>query len=291
MESWLNKMSDSQKSLNYKVSFIQTKSGSDPQPYVWRHAVSQDGIEMEQLDHLNGPGREVIRIGNKVSYFESHRPAYSLASGYILGPLPHHLLAAPISLMGIYDFVVVGKSRISGRAAQQIRMLSKDKSRFGYNLWLDQTTALPLKISMIDFDGQKIEQIQVTELEVTEQPDEYFTRIQDVPLPDIIQLPKPAEVAQNWKINFIPVGMKQVKHSIRQLPDNGGPLEYMMLSDGLVDVSIYLQRAAVAKNDILANFGADIYYSSIQGQVLVTVIGKIPANTANAIASSVSLVR
>ncbi|GAC15124.1 sigma-E factor negative regulatory protein RseB [Aliiglaciecola lipolytica E3] len=286
-------MAEAKSNLNYTASFVLSKQGTDPQPYRWRHAVTEDGIEMEQLDQLNGPGREVIRVGDKVSYFESHRPPYSLASGYIIGPLPNRLLTEPRSLLSAYDFVIIGKSRISGKAAQQIRMISKDKSRFGYNLWLDQQTGLPLKINVVDLTGQNVEQIQVTALEVTEHPDPYFTRLETAAMPAVIQLPTQEEVKQKWQIEFIPVGMEQVKHTVRQLPDNGGPLEYLMLSDGLVDISVYMHRATdpSAASDIVARFGSDIYYSSRQGTVLVTVIGKIPANTANAIASSISVVQ
>ncbi|WP_260681625.1 MucB/RseB C-terminal domain-containing protein [Aliiglaciecola sp. M165] len=292
-QKWLTKMAEAKRSLNYEASFIISKPGSDPQPYLWRHGVSEDGIEMEHLDQQNGPGREVVRIGNNVSYFESHRPAYTLASGYILGPLPHVLLNEPMSLLDAYEFVVVGKGRISGRAAQQIRMVSKDKSRFGYNLWLDHKTGLPLKINMMDIKGQKIEQIQITTLDVTDTPSAFFERIDTNALPEVVQLPDSKENKQNWQLGFVPVGMEQVKHSVRQLPENGGPLEYIMISDGLVDVSVYLQRATAtaSESDIVARFGSDIYYSRVQGSVLVTVIGKIPASTANALASSITLVQ
>lgn len=289
---WLDKMTEAKANLNYTASFILSKPGADPQPYLWRHGVNQDGVEMEQLDQLNGPGREVVRVGDKVSYFESHRPPYSLASGYIIGPMPNGLLTDPKSLLDSYDFVIIGKSRISGKVAQQIRMISKDKSRFGYNLWLDQQTGLPLKINVVDLNGQKVEQIQVTALDVSEQPDPYFTRLETATMPAVIQLPPAQDVAPKWKIDFVPIGMQQIKHTIRELPDNGGPLEYLMLSDGLVDISVYMQRAtaSAAESDIVARFGSDIYYSRKQGAVLVTVIGKIPANTANSIATSVSLV-
>lgn len=286
-------MSEAVQSLNYRMSFVLSKPGGDPQPYTWRHGIDADGTQMEQLDQLNGPGREVIRIGERVSYFDSHRPPYGLMAGYISGPLPHVLLTDPISLMGAYEFVVVGKSRVSGRAAQQIRMVSKDKTRFGYSIWLDQKTGLPLKIDIVDLNGQKIEQVQVTGLEVTEQPDPFFSNNIDLAsLPDVVQLPSSVESAQKWQLGFMPVGMQQIKHSVLKMQDNAGSLEHIMISDGLVDVSVYVQQAlgSSSENDIVAKFGSDIYYSRTQGQMLITVIGKIPPNTANAIATSLNRV-
>lgn len=288
--AWLAKMASAKRNLNFQISFVLMKPGVEAQPFIWRHGVSAEGIELEQLDEMNGPGREVIRIGNQVSYFEPNRPPYSLASGYINGPLPNVLLDDPMSLAEAYDFALVGRSRVSGRVAHQVRVVSKDKSRFKFNLWLDQNTGLPLKIDMIDLDGQTIEQIQVTNLTVTDAPDAYLTKMETTNLPDIILLPPKAEIEQRWQLDFLPTGMKQVKHDVRRLPADGGLVEYVMLSDGLVDVSIYLQQASTnaSQNDILGRIGSEIYLTRQQGNVLVTVIGKLPAKTANSIASSLS---
>ena len=290
--AWLSKMAEAKRSLNYQISFVLLKPGIDAQPYLWRHAVNADGVEMEQLDLLNGPGREVIRVGNVVSYFEPNVPPYSLATGHINGPLPSLLFDDPMSLQQAYEFVLVGRSRISGRAAQQIRIVSRDKSRFGLNLWLDQDTGLVLKLNMVDANGQAIEQIQVTELKVTDKPDAFFESLQIARLPEVVQVMAGPESKQTWQLDFLPVGMKQVKRDIHRLPLGGGLVEYMMLSDGLIDVSVYLQNisASTAEGDILLRHESNIYLTRTQGPVLVTVIGKLPAQTANAIASSVSLV-
>ncbi len=288
--AWLAKLASAKNNLNYQISFVVMKPGIEAQPFVWRHGISPDGVELEQLDELNGPGREVIRIGNKVSYFESDRPPYSLASGYINGPLPNVLLADPLSLTDAYQFALVGRSRVSGKVAHQIRVVSKDKNRYRFNLWLDQKTGLPLKINMVDLEGQTIEQIQVTDLSVTEEPDPYLIKLLSTSLPDIVQLPPKAEIEQRWQLDFLPEGMKQINHDVRRLPVEGGLVEYVMLSDGLVDVSVYLQQAFsnAAQNEILGRIGSEIYLTRQQGNVLVTVIGKLPAKTANAIASSLT---
>jgi len=283
-------MASAKRNLNFQISFVLMKPGIEAQPFVWRHGISAEGTELEQLDELNGPGREVIRIGHKVSYFEPNRPPYSLASGYINGPLPTVLLADPMSLSDAYEFALVGRSRVSGRVAHQIRVVSKDKNRFKFNLWLDQTTGLPLKINMVDLEGQTIEQIQVTDLTVTDAPDAYLTKMESTNLPDTILLPPKAEIEQMWQLDFLPEGMTQVKHDVRRLPADGGLVEYVMLSDGLVDVSVYLQQALsnASQNEILGRVGSEIFLTRQQGNILVTVIGKLPAKTANLIASSLS---
>jgi sigma-E factor negative regulatory protein RseB len=186
-QAWLAKMSNAVKSLNYTVSFVLLVPGSDSQPYLWRHGVNEDGLEMEQLNLLNGPGREVVRIGNKVSYFEPNVPPYSLYSSIINGPLPSEFLQQPEKVMSGYEFIMVGRSRIAGRASQQIRIISKDKSRFGLNVWLDQETGLLLKMNMLGQNAQLLEQIQVTDLQITKEPAPFFAKIEPEILPEVVR--------------------------------------------------------------------------------------------------------
>lgn len=288
-QAWLAKMSNAVKSLNYTVSFVLLKPGMDSQPYLWRHGVNEDGLEMEQLNLLNGPGREVVRIGNKVSYFEPNVPPYSLYSSIINGPLPSEFLQRPEKLMLSYEFIMVGRSRIAGRAAQQIRIISKDKSRFGLNVWLDQETGLLLKMNMFSQEAQLLEQIQVTDLQVTEKPDLFFSKIEPEILPEVVSFSPSTEFNSKWTIGYIPKGMMIVKRDFLRLSGSGVVVEYIMLSDGLIDVSVYLQARDNDKpqSNLVGTVQSDTLLTIEHGELNITVIGKIPAATANAIAKSI----
>lgn len=289
--AWLNKMAEATRSLNFQLSFVVNKPGSDTMPYLWRHAVDENGVELEQLSLLNGPGREVLRIDNQVSYFEPNVPPYTLRSNTINGPLPMVLLQNPQRLLEGYDFILVGRSRISGRAAQQVRIVSKDKNRFGINLWLDQQSGLLLKLNTHDMQGQLIEQIQVTELEVTRTPHLFFSRIEPSQLPGILSVPQIEDMPQRWALNFLPLGMHRIKHDMHRLPLTGNVVEYMMFSDGLVDVSVYLQQASEqsGENEVLLRHESNTILTRRQGPLVVTIVGKLPAQTANAMVNSIVL--
>lgn len=290
--AWLGKMSTAVKSLNYTISFVLLRPGVDSEPYIWRHGVDENGLQMEQLNLLNGPGREVVRIGDKVSYFEPNVPPYSLQSTSINGPFPSELFQDPKKLVSGYDFVMVGRSRIAGRAAQQIRIVSKDKSRFGLNLWLDQETGLLLKMNMFNNDAQLLEQIQVTGLAVTKEPDPFFAKIESDMLPEIVNFNPSSQVKPQWTINYVPIGMQIIKRDIRRLSGSRDLVEYVMLSDGLVDVSVYMQEKVNGKaiSNLVGTIQSDTLLTIQHGDMNVTVIGKLPAVTANAIAKSVQRV-
>jgi sigma-E factor negative regulatory protein RseB len=288
-QAWLAKMSDAVKSLNYTISFILLKPGVDSQPYLWRHGVNKDGLEMEQLNLLNGPGREVVRIGDKVSYFEPNVPPYSLQSSIINGPFPSEFFQLPEKLMLAYEFILVGRSRIAGRAAQQIRIISKDKSRFGLNVWLDQETGLLLKMNMFGQEAQLLEQIQVTSLQVTKDPDPFFAKIEPGMLPEVVNFGPSTPHNSPWKISYIPKGMTIIKRDLRRLSGSGEVIEYIMLSDGLVDVSVYLQERYDNKSqeNLVGTVQSDTLLTIEHGDLNITIIGKLPAATANAIAKSI----
>jgi len=288
-QAWLAKMSDAVKSLNYTISFVLLKPGVDSQPYLWRHGVNEDGLEMEQLNLLNGPGREVVRIGNKVSYFEPNVPPYSLQSSIINGPFPSEFLQNPEKLLMGYEFIMIGRSRIAGRSAQQIRIISKDKSRFGLNVWLDQETGLLLKMNMFGQEGQLLEQIQVTGLQVTKEPAPFFAKIEPVMLPEVVSFSPSAPLNSQWEIGYIPKGMTIVKRDLRRLARASEVVEYIMLSDGLVDVSVYLQGRDNNKpqDNLVGTVQSDTLLTIEHGELNITIIGKLPATTANAIAKSI----
>jgi sigma-E factor negative regulatory protein RseB len=292
-QAWLAKMSDAVKSLNYTVSFILLKPGVDSQPYLWRHGVNEDGIEMEQLNLLNGPGREVVRIGNKVSYFEPNVPPYSLQSSIINGPFPNEFFQHPEKLMLGYEFIMVGRSRISGRAAQQIRIISKDKSRFGLSVWLDQETGLLLKMNLVGQNAQLLEQIQVTGLQVTKEPDPFFAKIEPGMLPEVVSFSPRSAINSPWTINYLPKGMTIVKRDLRRLSGSGDVVEYIMLSDGLVDISVYIQDRGNNKpqDNLVGTVQSDTLLTIEHGELNITIIGKLPAATANTIAKSIQRIK
>jgi sigma-E factor negative regulatory protein RseB len=288
-QAWLAKMSNAVKTLNYTISFVFLKPGMDSEPYLWRHGVNDNGLQMEQLNLLNGPGREVVRIGNKVSYFEPNVPPYSLQSSIINGPFPSEFLQHPEKLMLAYEFIMVGRSRIAGRAAQQIRIISKDKSRFGLNVWLDQDTGLLLKMNIYGQEAQLLEQIQVTGLQVTKEPDPFFAKIEPEMLPEVVSFSPSTPLNSPWSMEYIPKGMSIVKRDLRRLSGSGEEVEYIMLSDGLVDVSVYLQDRVTNKpqDNLVGTVQSDTLLNIEHGELNITIIGKLPAETANAIAKSI----
>ncbi|ALM89902.1 MULTISPECIES: MucB/RseB C-terminal domain-containing protein [Alteromonas] len=286
---WLMQLSEVVKTQNFEVAFVQSRAGRETIPFLWRHGVLEDGTSMEQLNLQNGPGREQIRVNGIVSVFEPDVSPYSLRSEFINGPIPSELLHHPDRLKSGYEFVSVGRARVAGRPAQQIRIVSRDNSRFSYQLWLDEDSGMVLKLNMLDLQGGLLEQIQVTSLKITDAPDDYFARINQESLPKPMALTQKQSRQPNWEVKYLPNGMEEVRGDTRRLALTGQVVEYKMYSDGLVDVSVYVQPAKDALGgDLVLRNDLSTFLTLTDGNTQVTVVGEIPLQTANAIATSLS---
>lgn len=289
--AWMRRLSDTIDHRSFELSFVVSSAGRETMPYVWRNAVLADGSTAEQLSLLNGPGFEQIRINNKVSIFEPGFSPLSIRSSAIDGPIPKAFIHTPDILNNSYDILLMGRNRVSGRMAQQIRVISKDKSRYQYHLWLDEQTGLLLKQNMYDLKGALLEQIQVTQLSISDDVLDHFANIQADQLPPVAITQSPRNQALPWTLSFLPVGMQIVSENLRRISATGQPAEYMMVSDGLVDVSIYVMKATdVQQEDVALNTEATSIVSISNGRIQVTVVGEIPLETASKMANSIVLV-
>jgi sigma-E factor negative regulatory protein RseB len=289
-KAWLERLSNALNKLNFSTSFVVVKN-NQAQPYHWFHGVDDTGTELEILSLLNGPRRDILRKGNTVSYIEPELPPYSVTSQQISGPIPA-ILAGDISqLETIYDFISVGRSRVLGRPAQLIRIEAKNAHRYAYWLWLDQQSSMLLKLSIVTKQGQQLEQIQFTHLEITDKPSESVLQLNDTELPVLVDIPQEYQQQElQWDVNWLPEGFTQINANRHKISLTKQPVEFMLLSDGLVDISIYVNGSQEKqRNADFAMDGATLALNQVNEGIEVSIVGKIPSTTAKAIADSITI--
>lgn len=306
----LERLSQSLRQLNFNTSFVVVKN-NQAEPYHWLHGVvdtaenAKDGslveqtndakntinnVELEILALLNGPRRDILRVGNTVSYIEPEYSPYSITSEQISGPVPAVFGRDISALDSSYHFVSVGKSRVLGRAAQLIRIVPKDEHRYSYWLWLDQNSGLLLKLAVITRKGQLLEQIQFTHLEITDTVSDNLKQLYVAELPKVIELSaKQNNIEFAWQVNWLPEGFKEVKSDRHRILSSKQAVEFMLFNDGLVDVSVYINPSTDKQRPIeFANDGATLVLNQVVNNIEVSVVGKIPLETAKKIVNSVS---
>jgi sigma-E factor negative regulatory protein RseB len=289
-EPWLARLSQSLQTLNFSTSFVVVKN-NQAEPYHWFHGVNEAGKELEILSLLNGPRRDVLRKDNIVSYIDPELPPYSVISKQISGPIPAILRNDINKLAKTYSFISVGRSRVLGRSAQLIRIVSKDTHRYGHWLWLDQKTGMLLKLALATRTGQLLEQVQFTHLDITDEVGDSLQQLENTVLPKVIEIPKGYQEQElQWQVNWLPDGFKRLHANRHRIAATKKPVEFMLFNDGLVDVSVYVNPSEVKQRatDFVMD-GATVVLNQVVNGFEVSVVGKIPSKTAKAIADSVVL--
>ena len=80
---WLEKMSQALKEKEFKASIIQLQA-DHIRPLVYLHG-KVNNQEVAFLEYLNGPPKNAVRVGNRVTFIEHDQPAYSIISNHIQG--------------------------------------------------------------------------------------------------------------------------------------------------------------------------------------------------------------
>lgn len=281
----LAKIRHSFNSLNFEASFILVK-GKFAESYNWMHGIYQ-GVEFEYMRSQNGVNLEIVRKGGVVGYFEADSQPHTVKSHAIEGVLPAVFFDSSIDLSDYYSISAGGKSRVLDRAAQLVRIDAKDNFRHNYWLWLDIQTGLILKSALISKQGEVLEQFQITHLNVLDSAPKLAEKISETTLPEPVASTPNSRLG--WLINWLPQGFKLVSSNQHKLPLTGEATDYFMVTDGLVELSIYIQKPL--NNNLKPGSiksGSNVVAVHHGNGFDVSVIGKVPAVTAERIAASVS---
>ena len=289
-EVLLDKMKTAFNSLNYDLSYVELEKGRIT-PMRYSHGVV-DGVSTGHLLSLNGNPREYLRRGDVTSFFESEQQSYSLKSVNIPGLL-FKLMTTELTDVekNSYEAVFVGgRSRITGRVSQVVRVVPKDKFRFGYLLWIDMKTSLPLRIDMIQNNGEVVYQIMAVSLYQFPSVTPWIDQMSKTKMPTILPMRQSSEIkASEWNCTWLPSGFSMISSNKHQVAGIGQEVSYLQFSDGLVDVSVYIntdpESGSLAQG--LGVSGQISLQSKITDDVEIVVVGEIPVITAKRIADSV----
>jgi len=296
--SWLARTDRALATRNYRGVFVHEHAGETETLRVVQR-VGPEGLS-ERLQSMDGSGREFIRRGNQLLCYLPDRHMVlverSTGTGLLFGGLPS-LTAA---LAGEYVVSQLARTRVSGRIARVIGIEPRDQLRYGYRVWIDEATAMPLRMQLRDTDGHTLEQIVFTDLvlpahisaaELAPSVDAHNYRwVQDVPAPARAGTVAPG-LAIAWQASALPPGFKLTASARQMLP--GGAAEHLVFTDGLASVSVFVQArrsnggpALASSHDDAASLGTSSAYSTAIQGYRITVVGEVPPETVRQIAQA-----
>ena len=265
-----------------------------------------DGVERERIEHLDGPPREVLRVGNRI--------VCALPLGHELPALAGGLPAAPYAgvfgrrfeaMSDSYRVGFDGQGRIAGRSAVKLRVAPLDQDRFGYRLWLDEATGLLLRSELhsVAAEAAKLEIFQFTSLRIGDgvatkdlapaMPNPVLHELThaDAGQPAATAAPDGATVPSHWEAGWVPRGFRMA--SGNGPPRAGGAaVSTLVYSDGLAAFSVFIEAMpADGAGNVVSRRGATVLLSQAKSGIerdhLVTVVGEVPVATARRIAAGV----
>ncbi|WP_369434032.1 MucB/RseB C-terminal domain-containing protein [Psychromonas sp. MME1] len=287
---YLQLMQKAYKEGNYEIIYVNSVNNKiEPKQLI--HGVV-DGQEIAYFRFLNGAMRESLQYSQKISYFEQGSPSYTLQSKHNRSVFASIANYDYEKGKNSYDYLILGKGRIAGKQAVAIRMISKDEYRYSYIVWLDVETFLPLRLDTINNANIILDQVMVVSLLTSDTVNPWLEKLSHQELPQLLELPvvAQAELSQ-WDLNWLPTGFDIIKSDRHKLiMHENEPVSYFMLSDGIVNVSIYISAKQInldGKKQIVKR-GATILYTYQQDDYEVNVVGEIPVVTANKLIKSIS---
>ena len=126
-----------------------------------------------------------------------------------------------------------------------------DQYRYGYRLWLDRSTAMPLKVQISAEDDSVVEQLLFSEISLPEQipvaalnpsvrTDGFTWRHSDTAASPVSTGPEVA-VRPVWRAASLPPGFR-CEPSVHGRSSGGdAPMEQLVYSDGIVSVSVFVE--------------------------------------------------
>ena len=298
--AWLERMIRSAHQLNYTGTFVYQQNGS-LQSMKIIHAVSENG-ERERLVSLTGPNREVIRTRERVTCFlpEDSSIVMEHAAGTPRPHLPLNLPSDLDPLRDFYDIHLEGEDRIAGLTARKVVIAPRDVYRYGHSFWVATDSGLLLRAEVVNENGEIVEQVMFTSLEMHESIPEAQLQPQFSGKAKVLQLGResqkknlPAPPQNGWQVGELPPGFSRQLQRTYSLPGKQSPVQHHVYSDGLASVSVFVEKRGAEGTAFTGGsaMGGVNAYGRLLGEYSVTVVGEVPPVTVRQIAESLEQVQ
>lgn len=284
--TWLQKISDASRRLDYEGLFVLQHGGNTQTLSVTGH--SSGGNAESRLLTLDGNQREVRCTQQSSVTLMINGAQLRLEKRLNKRHFPDLLPENAVPLANWYNVRVGGADRVAGRDCTNVDITPKDMFRWGYVLCIDKATAFPLRAVMVNGDGQPLMQYSFAEIKLGAVPKADLR-----PMPAMPDIPDAARPVANVRVEVgtLPPGFTRIAAVRRQLPNHAGEVEHWVYSDGLTHVSLFLEPAIKPVEPIKGQSkqGMINMIKRQVGNLQATVLGEAPWTTVETIASSLSL--
>ena len=288
---WLERMNKALTTRNYVGVFTHVR-GTRAETLRIIHRVRGRDVS-ERLLSLDGSGREFVRQGDELTCYFPDKKTVLVERRAPDGPLLGALPAIDDDSSLVYEIRGGERQRLLGRTTRVVALHPRDEFRYGYRLWIDEETSMPLKTQLCDKSGAVIEQILFSSIDLPERiPDSMFKPLVDASdyrwLRAERQLVSDASPAL-WGAMRLPPGFRLTTRSSQAMPGSKEPVAHLVFTDGVASVSVFVEprKPDTKPTEGPARVGSSSAFSTVVDDHQVTAIGEVPPNTVQFIATQV----
>lgn len=301
---WLQRMNHALTANDYDGVFLHWQAGKVETLRII-HRV-KNGEVRERLVSLDGSGREFIRTGSELACYLPDKKTVLVEKRSEQNPLLGNLPSFDEASTQFYDIQEVKRTRFNRRNTRIIAVTPKDEFRYGYRLWIDDSTAMPIRTQLCDAKGKVIEQVVFSDLTFNARiPDTAFKPEvstdgfqwlrNDSPSTPMIAAGSPAL----WNALKLPPGFALTARAAQVMPGSPDPVAHLVYSDGMASVSVFVEVQTRPQNasgtnpppaptgGASARVGSSSAFSTFSDGHKVTAVGEVPLETVKSIANSV----
>jgi sigma-E factor negative regulatory protein RseB len=274
-------------STSYEGTVIRIQSGKAEALKVV-HTVN-NGVVFEKVVAQEGDALEIIRNGTEVQRILPGRQSVVVEKWDDQSTIFSTLPTSDIRFVNEYDVAIDRNERIAGREAVVLAIRPHDHYRYAHWLWLDAETSFPLQTQLVNA-GEVIEQVKFADISINQKIDEsalaptystdqftWFTQS---------SAHKGTDVDSQWVSNELPAGFEAVSTHEETMPGSDASVTHILFSDGLANVSVFIEARRPDSVAGLASMGSSNSYCVAFGDFEITAIGEVPAITVKQIATS-----
>lgn len=251
----------------------------------------KDNEVAERIVPLDGSRREFIRRGPELITLMPDQGVALVERRPRAGGLLATLPQLDERASQVYAVAAVRSVRQQGRDAWLVTLSPRDGYRYGYRIWIDTRTAMPLKTELCDERGAALEELSFTELRLVADiadaefqpgfPTDRLRWYRSAPVPAMAAA---RAAVSAWSVAQLPPGFRLTQSARQNLPGANGPVEHLVFSDGIASVSVFIG----SRSDPMPQSGpgrpatsgaSTTFVTRVEGRP-VTVVGEVPMRTA-----------
>jgi len=292
-QTWLERMSTAMSQMTYQGTFVYLQ-GDRVETMRITHVSDQEGIR-ERLVSLSGEPRELLRDSGGVRWVLADDGSVFEDAAFSRSFFPELPLDHDDRAQKSYRLQLGAETRIAGHKARHLRVVPRDRYRYGYSLWLEKHSGLLLQWELVDSQNQALARLMFTDVRLGSEVDvkelepgnslENFRTVESTLPPS----PARSQAKPGWWPETLPPGFVLTAHRNQANQPDGMIYEHLVYSDGLATVSVYVERleTGVEPETGFRRLGTTNAFSRLADDVLITVIGDVPSITVRTIADAV----